>query len=64
MTGIDRCFRITLDSPFAEDSPSPFRERVGERALLKPAPTPPANPVREQARSYSHDGIGVSANGV
>ncbi len=42
MTGIDRCFRMTLDSPFAEDSPlSRLRERAGERALFaEPQPLP------------------------
>ncbi|GLU36620.1 hypothetical protein Pssp01_07130 [Pseudomonas sp. NBRC 100443] len=34
MTGIDRCFRITLDSPFAEDSPLSLQgEGWGEGAL-------------------------------
>jgi hypothetical protein len=38
--------------PPARTAPSPFRERGGERVFLILAPTPPANPVREQARSY------------
>jgi len=49
MTGLGGWCRT---SKLLRTAPSPYGERVGERALLTPAPQPPATPIREQARSY------------
>ena len=53
--GIDRHFRLTLDSPLTPNGPLSLRERAGVRERSQPnTPQPQGSTLREQARSYLH----------